>query len=327
MRPPLTNLAFSFALGMLPAQAATVELCVTTADGNPRACTIRLARYHGDDEPLTPVLPSAGFRPRTCPPADFVDGAVTLRDLPEGHFVLLVDADEHAMAVSDPFRSGREPAKVKVALRRGTTVVGQVVDEAGKPVAGATVTSDEVAAPAPPTPFAASPAASSGLVGVPRITRAAATTDERGRFELRHLAPGTYTFRAGHAEWCPAQIDAVQLGVDAVRSDLGLVSLRHGAHVVGRFARIGRLQYELELRDAANAPAVGTTLRGTTWSLADGTFRFPQRVPPGRYLLCGRPRHPEQPFGGGSDFGAFQHVIEVPAHEDEVAVPLQAMRN
>lgn len=322
----LPILAVLLGLAALPAQAkptAPVTLRVVTPDGTPTACTVNLARYQSDEQPLSPVPSSSGFQPRQLAAPDFRNGIATLPDLPRGNFVFVVTAAKHAQAISRPFLVGEKPVEVVVELRVGATVAGRVVDEDGNAIAGAMVTTDEASERA-----AAAAAATPGHQRVPRVTRTSTITDAQGRFELPHLAAGAYTIRAGHTDWCPHQLDAVPIDVEA-RTDLGNLQLRRGARVTGQLVGAGNAQYELELRDAAGSPGRGSTaraLRGTTWTLRDGTFRFAQRVPPGRYRILGKRNHPDTAFGG-SGFGAFEVPLEVIAGQDELVAPIRAPRN
>lgn len=321
----LAVLAVLFGCLALPAQTqptATVALRVVSPGGTPPACTVNLARYRSEQQPLSLLLPSSGFQPRQLTATDFRHGTATLNDLPHGNFVFVVHAGEHAQAISRPFLVGEKPVEVVVELRVGATLVGTVVDEDGNPVGGATVTTDEATNPQP-----AAPATEPSGAWVPRVTRTSAITDAKGRFELPHLASGTYTIRAGHPDWCLYQLDPLRVDTDA-RTDLGRLPLRRGANVTGQLVGIGHSQYVLELRTAVTATGPGAaaaSLRGTTWSLRDGSFRFVHRVPPGRYRLHGTLSQPDNPFGG-SDFGSFDVPIEVQAGETKVVLPVQAPR-
>lgn len=328
-RPSQAILGALLAAGALAAQepppASQVVLRVATTDGKPRACTVELALCEEQVAGRGPLRHPPGVKPLRFRAADFVDGAVNLTGLPFGRYLSFVAADDHARACSQPFVVGADPVEVSVALGTGIAATGQIVDEAGKPVAGATVTTDDPnTSPAHPVLAVFAP------LFVPRVSRSGATTDAQGRFELPHLAAGDYVIRAGHADWCPLQREQTLDGPDGARRDLGTFVLRPGARVTGRLAGIGRLQYELVLCVLApteHGPPKSGAWVGTTYSLPDGTFRFPQRVPPGRYVLSGRLSRDGVPLGAVSSFGAFDAVVEVPAGQDEVAVQRLAMRN
>lgn len=320
---PLPVLPVLLCLAALPAQAkptAPVTLRVVTPDGSPTACTVNLARYQSDEQPLSPVPSSSGFQPRQLAASDFRNGIATLPDLPRGNFVFVLTAAKHAQAISRPFLVGEKPVEVVVELRVGATAVGRVVDEDGHAVAGAMVTTDD----------ASERAVASAIPGhqrVPRVTRTSTITDAQGRFDLPHLAAGAYTIRAGHDDWCPLQLDTLRID-DEARADLGNLQLRRGTRVTGQLVGAGHSQYELELRTAVTTTRQGATaaaLRGTTWTLRDGSFRFVHRVPPGRYRLLGKQSQPISPFGG-SGFGSFDVSVEVLAGQPEVVLPIRAPR-
>lgn len=319
---PLPVLPVLLCLAALPAQAkptAPVTLRVVTPDGSPTACTVNLARYQSDEQPLSPVPSSSGFQPRQLATSDFRNGIATLPDLPRGNFVFVLTAAKHAQAISQPFLVGEKPVEVVVELRVGAKVVGRVVDEDGHAIVGAVVTTDEASERAA--------AATPGHQRVPRVTRTSNITDAQGRFELPHLAAGAYTIRAGHTDWCPRQLDVLRID-DEARADLGNLQLRRGARVTGQLVGAGNAQYELELRPAVTATdpaAPAAAVLGTAWTLRDGSFRFVHRVPPGRYRLLGKQNQPISPFGG-SGFGSFDVSVEVLAGQPEVVLPIRAPR-
>lgn len=311
-------------LGSLPGQAppqpgtlaptAPVALRLATPDGAPRACTVDLARYDGPDRPLRTMMSADGFTPRQLTANDFATGTAALRDLPRGTFVLVVAAERHARAVSEPFRVGDQPTEVTVQLVVGATVSGRVLDEAGKPVAGATITSDGINPPDPTT---------DSVLGafwqpVPRLTQAQVLTDAQGRFELPHLALGLYSVRVGHAHWCPHQQDLPEPLADRERRDLGTITLRQGAQVLGRIVDLRKRCVELTLFPPEGA---GSALQPVhARSMPDGTFTFLQRVPPGRYQLLGEFAEDDTPFTMRR-LVACEVPVEVLAGQREVVVP------
>lgn len=291
---------------------ATARLELVTHDGRPRAGTVQLARLDGYD--LLPV-PTAEARPLRFTATDLTHGHLVLHDLPRGRFVFVLEVDDHARTISPPVELGAEPMRVELALPRGATLTGTVLDDRGAPIAAATVTSDDAGSNSNGGAIDLT-----ARVRLPRLSRAQATTDAQGRFTLPHLALGSYRIRVGHPEWCPTEASAPPLHVDGECRDLGRLVLQRGARISGRIADRGRNRYRLELHPAngGNDTALAITHE------RDGTFSFPQRLPPGSYRLRARLDNIEPPLSFGSDFGSLEVTVQVADGQTEVQVPLQA---
>jgi uncharacterized GH25 family protein len=106
--------------------------------------------------------------------------------------------------------------KVTVELRRGAPVSGQVVDAAGKAVAGAHVTPVDASSPWAGT-----------------FERDRATTDGKGKFKFDALAAGTFRFEARHGQHAPGSSAAITLDGQNARTDV-TIRLADSARIAGR---------------------------------------------------------------------------------------------
>lgn len=108
---------------------------------------------------------------------------------------------------------GKPVAELSLTLLRGVAVSGQVVDEGGKPVAGARVSYD-----------------TSGF-GFGGSGRGEAKSDDKGGFRFAALAPGQYTFGASDGEHVRSLSKPIEVGAQPVRDVL--ITMRSGGSVSG----------------------------------------------------------------------------------------------
>ena len=229
------------------------------------------------------------------------DGRFEFTGLPAGRYGLEATKILHLTGRYGSDRSGAPSMRIALADGRtlrdldilmpaGSAITGTVVDEAGEPVAGVTIRALRPRATTEPR-FAAS-------ASLPQ------RTDDRGRFRLFGLLPGTYIVAASTNSpigtavtgegWAsilyPGTTDAAlasRVQIDAGRDVSGIdITLGRppGARVTG-FAF-----------DADGQPARGVLLSGshrtstllleprTTTAGQDGAFAFPS-VPPGEYVV------------------------------------------
>jgi 5-hydroxyisourate hydrolase-like protein (transthyretin family) len=100
-------------------------------------------------------------------------GEFKLRNVREGEYVLKIDSEGLARKVVKQIlvEEGNTTDVGKIKLMRGGHIKGTAYDENGKPAAGIKVTASSLEAG----------------------NRKTVTTDDRGRFEVRNLAPGEYS--------------------------------------------------------------------------------------------------------------------------------------
>ncbi len=216
------------------------------------------------------------------PPSD----RVLVEDLPAGTFQLQVVADGYAKSRSARFDitpgAAAEPVVVEVALTLGATLTGRVLDEDGRPVAGALVTAQaDGADPANPVYRMLGPAVALAA------TERTVTTAADGSFTVTRLSLATYQLVAEHPDLCPTTQRGLELATPQTVT-VPALRLAKGAIVAGRasFAGQSRGQFKVVLnsaKDPLGVPVQG--LRMETTSDADGRFRFSRRIPPGIYEL------------------------------------------
>ncbi len=240
--------------------------------------------------------------------------AVTVEGLDPGTFVFQVEADGWASTLSPEFHLDTEHprATVTMSLVRGGGLLGLVVDGTGRPIAGATVTTQ-------PNGAADDNPVLRVLAGLTpdRIRRLSATTDANGNFRMSQLAYGDYQLQIDHANYCRCVRTAIEIGSNAT-VNLAPVVLLQGTMVRGhafvdgvaaaqvRIVLTPDLAVGVEpgpLQKSRDETTVGRVEAVTN---IDGSYELPRRVPPGRYELRGV-------LQLGSDPGAdpFQKLLQM----------------
>lgn len=187
-------------------------------------------------------------------------------------------------------RDGQTASSIDITLVRGGAIAGTVVDEFGEPVQGVELSALQIQVIA-------------GRRRALRVTSFGSyQTDDRGRYRLYGMAPGTYVVRAlvrdavaGEGGYAPLyfpgalnvdQAVPTKVELDATASAVDFTLTPTGTHritgtlfdVAGRPGR-GRVLLAISERSGA------TQLEPTSATAADdGTFAFPN-VPPGDYVL------------------------------------------
>jgi hypothetical protein len=206
--------------------------------------------------------------------------------IPVGTFVVQVSADGFAKTLSGEVEvlPDTQRLALDVVLSTGGTLRGRVVDEAGQPLAGATVETQADGA-APDNVFwriVAGP--------VPqKVTNLRVTTGPDGAFVLPLLAEADYQLQVDHPDACRVVVP----GLAVTRSErlLDPIRLPAGAIVFGRATVGGKVAGQIKVvLSTAVAPdtplaTAAAALRLETVTDAAGAWQMPRRVPPGQYEL------------------------------------------
>ncbi len=210
-------------------------------------------RFRPRPEQRTTVLTDAQGRFRL--PMAGGGGTGFLRVLARGHQVL-------DRAVQRPADADADLGVLE--LRAGAVVQGRVVDQAGQPVVGARVSRVAVRGGNPMDPFGAfggmpgfgggnrGERGQRGMAGMADafgafgdlelpgmdvmedlIAGDDGRTDEQGRFELSHVAPGSFALRARHPDHPPARREGMSIDGGQVLADI-VVTMEPGAVIQGR---------------------------------------------------------------------------------------------
>ncbi|HLQ38220.1 MAG TPA: carboxypeptidase-like regulatory domain-containing protein [Planctomycetota bacterium] len=243
-------------------------------------------------------------------PEDLQQGTVKVKGLDRGSYVFQVTADGHAKTLSLPFAiaANDDEPLVEVRLSRGVTLIGAVVDEANRAVAGATVQTQADGAQddnplyrmlAQMTPD--------------RITRTNAVTDNQGQFRLSLLAFADYQLRITHTDYCELLQSNLRLQEEGEQQLPPLV-LRRGTLVRGTATLDGKPAGQIKivvgpptlLDGRQDQPPAGSAVRTETVSNNDGSFMLPRRLPPGGYEI-----RAAQLAGASADTDIFRMISQL----------------
>lgn len=236
---------------------------------------------------------TASLKGITRQPRDFDGDFTTVKGLPPGLFVVVIDDGIHAKSSSSPFLMlSDKPAQVTVRMNRGGALRGVVVDADGRPVKGAVVKT------AAPSELQGAPSPFLQIVQQRRAslhTLAETKTDGEGRFEFQELALGNYVLRARHIEFSAAHVEDVPVTLKA-RGPVK-ITVQRGAVVHGRVTKNGApLQdWIVQVGRVGRAGFSGKEVRARTDK--DGRFRLAERLPPGPYQIRCHDESNENPFG------------------------------
>ncbi len=235
------------------AQAVTLTGVVVDAADRPVAGVQILAESSFD------------FRSRRGPPTvrSGSDGGFRFEGLRPGGVYELIAVHEGfsqtRTTVQIPTAGRPAAAPLRILLQKGTSVFGRVVDEAGLPVPGAEVN------------LRAEEGAS-----------LKATSGQDGRFEIRHIGPGTCNLAAQAKGYSYAVRPNIEIPAGEAAFDLGTVTLPASAVIAGRVtdargaaiegAEISVLPSDMEDFDAEQA--MDPDLVWGVPTEADGSFRL-----------------------------------------------------
>jgi len=293
---------------ILSATADSLELVVerknglgvrVTADNNQRINNYRLRVLRwfpaNNTMGLAPDIP-----PQRIRASDLDNGIARVDGINFGHYVLEVQAAKFAKSFSEPFelKPGMDDPIVDVVVNAGATLVGQVMDSAGKPVVGATISTEtdgqiDLGEDGLGAIFG-------GLVKAApkRIATVEAKTNAQGTYQIDNLPYGAYQLRATHPEYVGGVQSGIQLDGPG-QFTAPVLTLDKGCVVSGlagvNGVPIGQVKVRISTpapQPVPGQPQVAMTneemqkrFSTTAVTLNDGTWRFLKRVPPGTYEI------------------------------------------
>lgn len=199
------------------------------------------------------------------------DGVAKLEKIPAGTYRISVSAEGYAPVVVGYEKLNAQSYREfnDIELSRLATITGQIVDDAGKPVAGATVRADDIMG-------------INGL-GYPLLNSAQATSDAQGRFELASLPTGYARL------FCHAKNYFVPIGqiIQTPAKDLAITAQTTGTvkgKVLDRDGKVPTGGVIVECNPEGDP--IGKW-GGSMNVSPDGTFQF-NGVPPAKYNMAAR---------------------------------------
>ncbi|HVR99794.1 MAG TPA: carboxypeptidase-like regulatory domain-containing protein, partial [Thermoanaerobaculia bacterium] len=213
--PPSEEGGASVSVALRLTRAGFLSGRVVDADGRPVAG----ARVRARSQSMESVL-----QPGDLQAWSGADGGFRLQRLRTGRtYELAVDKEGFApgSGLGEAAAPGSAAKPVRLVLSRGGTAFGKVVDESGRPVAGAAVEIRPVY-----DPF------QGNIEDLERAVSAASKAD--GSFELRPLAPGSFTLQARSPGFAPAYVQGIEVPATEGRIDLGTVTLSPEAVIEGQ---------------------------------------------------------------------------------------------
>jgi hypothetical protein len=182
-------------------------------------------------------------------------GAFTIVIPGPGVYVVEAAADAYAIGRSEPANSDTDLTKeLRIKLTKGLRISGTVVDEAGRPIDGATV-------------LAHSQFGTTLPVSADKVPSGAGLSTKGGRFSFEHLNPGQETLRVLHRDYAFVEVKDLELKAGTQPAPLA-ITMKRGGTIRGRvFDQNGR-------------PAAGVLLRFSNSQYNDfqGTNEFAQGV-------------------------------------------------
>jgi len=225
----------------------------------------------GTDHYGPPVLPKDVANAR--------DGTFSLTGVPEGLYVVQVDAEGFAPAVSNSFeaRLGQVTAGIEVRLSTGGSIAGRVVNAmTGEPIAGARVATQD-------NGFIDNPLAQMfGSMMARRTTARTAVSDADGRFALTQLMAGDYQIRIEHNDFTTSIVKDLRVEDSEETFDYGDFPMREGGSIEGIVYDENGAPMNGASVNLSNAEAPGLTYTARTDE--EGRYSI-EHVSPGRYTI------------------------------------------
>lgn len=339
MKPQVALTGESEVRLVLPLRAA-VKLRVLAANGQPvRAYKVGLKRHFANNPAnIGNVL---DWPERTITPADhpseWKGEWAMVRGIAAGDYRFQITEQNHAKSLSEPFTvaEGGPTPEVVATLTLGATITGSVIDDRGRPVPNAIVSTDMNGGL-----MADSPLVDFFRTMMPeKHSRAQGKTDAQGRFRMNKLAFADYMLRVAHPDYCEGTAVNIKLEQEGQVVDAGVIQLMLGAVVEGVTMiggePTGQVKVVLSTPVTADSLATGklgapgtgapgsarVLFNANVHSDGDGRFRLLKRVPPGSYKVTAqRPGAGSDPFGVLMDMKETEQQITIAPGQETVTL-------
>jgi len=221
------------------------------------------------------------------------NGMTTLEGIDPMDYVVEVHAKNHAKAYSAPFKiiaSQQDIPKVTVRLNEGGVIEGVLVNGAGQPIVGATVSTR-------PNKLIDNPLVE--MFQVPyRITKKQAKTNAKGVFKINLLNDGLYQLRYEHDDYCTLTTNDTQV-ITGQTADAGQVRMVQGVLLTGIVRVNGVPQGQVKVSVSAAGNDQGATPNQFSCdAITDnqGRYILSKRLPPGSYEAYAAQQIQNNPF-------------------------------
>ena len=236
------------------------------SSGRPLAAIVRLQR-------VEPRAKGGHLDPPVAESKADERGRWVLKNAPSGWLRVVVEAEGFVPRVAGYARLDEQPRwqSCDCTLSRSAPVTGRVVDEAGKPLPEVVVRLDHVQP------------ASGGRYESPLASTC--KTDADGRFRADHVPAGTATIRVHKPGYCRPGL-GLPISTPKAGVELRMITSSSVRVTVAFTAKNRTLAYMVKI-EPEGGEVVGS-YGGSGNVDADGRVTF-EDVPPGRYILRGRP--------------------------------------
>jgi hypothetical protein len=312
------------------------KLQVLAANGSPvRSYRLGLKRYF-ENNPLG-IANVPEYAERSVSPSDYQGDFAIIRGLPAGEFRFQITDSNHAKTLSPNFKvvEGGEPTEVIAQLTLGGAITGRVLDDQGRPVADAAVSTD----------MNAGLAADTQIFEIfqsmipEKHSKSSTRTGADGRFRLPKLAFADYMLRVAHPNFCEGKRIDLKIETEGANIDVGDIALERGTLVEGMTMVAGMPTGQIKVSlstpvaagDAlpvAGQPASAAQQQAAAKALfsanvvsnGDGTFKMLKRVPPGRYKVTASRATTGNPFDALLDMRETEREITIVSGADKFAL-------
>ena len=157
-------------------------------------------------------------------------GEKLLRGIPPGNYVFEVNAAfKYAKTYSTNFivtAGSYDEVPVRIVMNMGGSLTGRVVDQAGNPIANASIATLD-------TNYQDNPIWEIfGRLVPPRNTHRSVPSDKQGRFRIDKLTPGKYQIKVGHPSFTRKYKKGFEISEDQTM-DIGNITLERGGRISG----------------------------------------------------------------------------------------------